>query len=126
MPLVRFARIALAIAIVFSLLFMTTLPFPPVSPHERMTYVIFGTLLLLEVLCIAMLASRRLLPQIVMYVLGTYGLLVFVSHSWMMAHGEFGEAPLKSLVFVLAQALALAVAAAMTLADTRRGRARAA
>jgi multisubunit Na+/H+ antiporter MnhG subunit len=119
---VRFARLALAIAVLFTLLFMWTLPFPPASQHERTTLTIFGTLFVLEAVSIALLATEHWSSRLLVYVLGVYGLAVVMSHGWMMARGQFGDTPLLSLTFALVQGCALAIAAGAVLFGARRRR----
>lgn len=122
MTLVRLARVALALGILFTVLVALTLPFPPGTSHEQITWVIFGSVFVLESAAMIMLASGGTLPRVIVYVLGVFGLAVAVSHLLLLARGETGGAPMRTVYFVLALSIALFVAGALTFVDHRRAR----
>src|SRR6185369_5267182 len=120
MTLVRLARIALAVALLFTVFVAVTLPFPPSGSHERMTWVIFGTVFVLEAVAMIMLSSKHVLPRVIVYALGVFGFAVAVSHLLLLARGETGGAPMRTVYFVITLSVALFVAGALTLVGHRR------
>lgn len=119
---VRVARVALSLALLFTVLFMFTLPFPPGTSHERTTWMIFGTLFVLEAVAMLLLTSGHVLPRVILYVLGAFGLVAAVSHTVMLVHGEHAppDTPTRSAVFVIVMSTALFVAAVLTMIDRRK------
>jgi len=122
MTLVRLARVALAFALVLTIVFAASLPFPPMLPHERVSFGILASLFVVESVALALLVRRRALAQALVYLLGFFGVMGMVTHLSQLARGELGNAPVWSLVLVLLLSVFLVVAAGLTLVDERRWR----
>jgi hypothetical protein len=124
--LIRIARIAIGLALVINVVTIALL-LPPVTPHDRLTIGVMGTLALVQAIAFAVVSSRRPSARALVIVLGAFGLVVFCMHVGMSIAGVPDNPPPRVLVPTLIQMLALATAGALALLWHRRtGAARAA